>query len=68
MSYVLDGIETAMEARSYVRDWLPYGTIGYVRCPCKWRTPTWRARRMARSDLHALRFHYAWCEQAKVKP
>ena len=66
MSYTLDGIETAMHAETRVRDWLPRGTLRYVRCHCNFQSPEWEAGRWEPTSLPALRFHYTHCLQART--
>ena len=54
MSYVLDGIETAMEEQ----DW---GTFRAINCPCGWSYQ----RKVDNAGRAALRFHYTHCPKAK---
>lgn len=66
MSYVLNGIKTAMvEAKSGDR----YNYRHSVTCPCGWVT-TSSGGGIAWQDVNvsALRFHYTHCPQAKVAP
>ena len=60
MSYVLDGIVTAMEHEAPAE-----GVIGeIVQCPCgRSVAATFRGERL---DRAALRFHYTWCPKART--
>lgn len=63
MSYVLDGIKTAMELRSY-------GEITMAVCPCGWESQRWQSwQDRVGSELSAsMRFHYAHCPKAGGLP
>lgn len=71
MSYVLDGIETAMVEGDMVTMGAIMGTT--YACPCGHSTADWRSttadleevRAVEESLLAELRFHYAHCEQAR---
>ena len=66
MSYVLDGIPTAMTVLDDAVQCKPilnratgvvtYSESAVIECPCGWR---------AGAELNALRFHYTHCPQAK---
>ena len=68
MSYVLDGIKTAMVARDGAD-----GELGYVparwECPCGWGSAYsifGSAPESNHQILAALRFHYTHCPQART--
>ncbi len=68
MSYVLDGIKTAIDQDSRlihnVVTKAVMGTMVTYECPCGWKLTSVGGD----DERVALRFHYAHCPQAKVDP
>ena len=60
-AYPLDGIKTAMDEDE------SDDLVTKVDCPCGWRT-LWVDYGEYLDRLHALRFHYTHCPQARVAP